>query len=626
MKSDPVENLLARLSGVKQVGDGQYMAKCPAHEDGHASLSVGRGDDGRALVKCQAGCTLADVVKAVGLSLPDLFTGNGDGRKPKAKPARIVATYLYRDAGGKLLFEVVRFDPKDFRQCRPDGKGGKVWNLDGTPRILYRWPELLAADPAVWVFICEGEKDCDTLARLGLVATTNPGGAGKWGKLADDSALHGRRVCIIPDRDGPGRKHAEDVARRLHGKAAEVRIIDLAAVEGFTGKDVTDWTEWLDGRTPAELAAALSGMAEAAPVWTPGEASDCDNGQAPTIILPSYLSAAQLCEKYPMLRPPVIDRLLRRGEVANVVAPPKMNKSWLVLYIALCVATGRPALGFETRPGRVLLLDYELSPATLAKRLTAIASAMNVDLADLGDRLAVESLRGKRLDIKALGLYVAALPPGRFDCIIIDPLYRTFPKELDENSNAHLADVYATFQGYAEQLDVGLIVVHHLTKGDQSGKGVTDLGAGGGSQSRAADAHLAIRPHAIDGAAVLSGVVRSFPPFDPVAMRWEYPLWTLAPDLDPADLKRPERRPKREAPEAKPPKPTWTVDSFVEQFVSANPQSLATITLAAEGQGMRPSKARQLLTAAVEAGRVHKWPGDGRGPDRNATGPKPLIE
>ena len=70
---DPVQDLLGRLDGVKQTAPDQYMARCPSHDDRHASLSVGRGDDGRVLMHCQAGCAVADVAKALGLTMADLY-------------------------------------------------------------------------------------------------------------------------------------------------------------------------------------------------------------------------------------------------------------------------------------------------------------------------------------------------------------------------------------------------------------------------------------------------------------------------------------------------------------------------------------------------------------------------
>lgn len=125
------------------------------------SLSVKREDDGRVLLDCKAGCPTRAVVKALDLKMSDLSPGNG-GRQ-KGAPGRIVKTYDYTNAAGQLAYQVCRYEPKTFRQRRPDGKDGWIWNLNHVPRVLYRLPELLAADPADWVFIVEGEKDAETL-------------------------------------------------------------------------------------------------------------------------------------------------------------------------------------------------------------------------------------------------------------------------------------------------------------------------------------------------------------------------------------------------------------------------------------------------------------------------------
>jgi len=203
--------------------------------------------------------------------------------------SRIVKTYSYTDAAGKLMFQVVRYDPKDFRHRQPDGNGGWLWNMEGVPRFLYRLPELVAADPAAWVFICEGEKDVDALAALGLVATCNPGGAGNWKRLADDSVLHGRRVCILADKDAPGRAHGQDVAQWLHGKAADVRIMELPDVGGVKVKDASDWINAQDAQTPADLAAALLALSDTAASWTPP-------ATAPMITAPKATDNVQLTD------------------------------------------------------------------------------------------------------------------------------------------------------------------------------------------------------------------------------------------------------------------------------------------------------------------------------------------
>jgi len=154
--------------------------------------------------------------------------------------SRILEVYEYRNEAGALLYEVARYEPKDFRQRQPDGKGGYIWNMKDMRRVLYRLPELLKADPSLLVFIPEGEKDVNRLCDCGLVSTTNVGGAGKW-RTEDSEFLVGRQVVLLPDNDDVGRRHAELIARVLHKTAAGVRILSLPEV-GETG-DVSDWLD-----------------------------------------------------------------------------------------------------------------------------------------------------------------------------------------------------------------------------------------------------------------------------------------------------------------------------------------------------------------------------------------------
>jgi putative DNA primase/helicase len=239
-------------------------------------LAVSAGDDGRVLLRCLAGCDTARVVSALGLTMKDLFApkGNGNG---KAAMGKIVATYPYTDAAGTLLYEVVRFEPKDFRQRRPDGSGGWIWKMEGVPRVLYHLPELVAADPATPIFIVEGEKDVDNLRAVGCLATCNSGGAGKWNKIEDTSVLHGRNVVVIPDRDEPGRKHATEVAAALRGKATAVRILEL---QGDGVKDVSDWIELRDTRTAEEIRDELLALRPGANQHTEVSSNELTSTQA----------------------------------------------------------------------------------------------------------------------------------------------------------------------------------------------------------------------------------------------------------------------------------------------------------------------------------------------------------
>ena len=165
----------------------------------------------------------------------DLGKKNGKGK------GKVVITYDYHDAAGALLFQVCRMSPKKFLQrrpvTRPDGKGDWIWDLKGVDPVPYHLPEVI---PAALVYIVEGEKDADRLRSLGLVATCNPMGAGKW-RPGYNPHFKGKVVVIFPDNDQAGRSHAHDVARALHKIAASVKIVELP---GLPAKgDVSDWLE-----------------------------------------------------------------------------------------------------------------------------------------------------------------------------------------------------------------------------------------------------------------------------------------------------------------------------------------------------------------------------------------------
>ena len=251
-----MNSILSRLNGVKPCGNG-WKALCPAHDDQKQSLHVSEGKDGRILAYCHAGCSINDICQALGIELKDLFP-----QKPKVYAggkSPIVATYDYRAANGKLLFQVCRTADKRFFQRRPDGKGGWLNGLGDVKPVLYRLPEVLQAlKQGETIFIPEGEKDVDNMARVGLAATCNPMGAGKW-RDHYSNWLKGANVVILPDNDEPGRKHAQQVAQSLYGKAASVKVLELP---GLPAKgDVSDWLE--AGHTKEELMR----LAEETPDW-----------------------------------------------------------------------------------------------------------------------------------------------------------------------------------------------------------------------------------------------------------------------------------------------------------------------------------------------------------------------
>ena len=217
---------LQKLDNVKKVG-GQYQARCPCHDDKHASLSLSETPEGKLLAYCHAGCSFESIIKALDLQ-PDRINDT----------PIITATYDYTDSEGKLLYQVVRYHPKSFRQRRPDpGRKGKwLWNLNGTKSTLYKLPETLQAIAKhQLIFIVEGEKDVETLIKHGQAATSISGGvSSKWSPELIP-LFEGAKVAIIPDQDEPGKKYAQYVASILHDWCASLKVISLPL------KDVTEY-------------------------------------------------------------------------------------------------------------------------------------------------------------------------------------------------------------------------------------------------------------------------------------------------------------------------------------------------------------------------------------------------
>lgn len=233
-----ISEILTRFPESKRVGSG-WQVKCPVHDDRTASLSISNGG-GKILIHCHAGCATEQIVGALGLRMADLFSEPKPvlpGSVPQSfKGSPVTACYEYRDGDGNLSYRVLRTADKNFVQQRLTDAGEWEWK-GPAEKLLYRLPELLADDSDAPVFVVEGEKDADNLWRVGCLATCNSGGAGKFTQA--NEALAGRTVVILPDNDDAGRKHAEDVMRRLDGVAARVVVLDLSDLPGKG--DVSDW-------------------------------------------------------------------------------------------------------------------------------------------------------------------------------------------------------------------------------------------------------------------------------------------------------------------------------------------------------------------------------------------------
>lgn len=299
-----------------------------------------------------------------------LLEGNcrcGQQHNPPIVTNRVAAVeYNYTDERGELLYQAVRFMPKDFRARRPDGKGDWIWNVEGARRVLYRLPQLLAADRQATVFIVEGEKDADRLASLGCVATTNVFGAGKW-RDEYNEPLRGRNVVILPDNDEAGRNHAEQVAASLHNVAESVKVVELPDL-----LDKGDVSDWLDAGGTVEKLQAFVDTAEPLTSQNKRSNSAVDTEAAKSKILVHYESAADLLARDFPEPKWAVGGLLSEGATVFAGAP-KVGKSFMALGLAIAIASGGRALSsIPVEQGDVLYLALEDGDKRMKKRLRAM--------------------------------------------------------------------------------------------------------------------------------------------------------------------------------------------------------------------------------------------------------------
>lgn len=384
----PIADVLSRLNGVKG-GNGQWSARCPCrNDDNNPSLSVAE-ENGRVLMHCHrgSGCDVFKICESMGIRVADIMP---DDPMPKKGGLTLVATYDYVDENGELLFQKVRYldenGKKTFRQRRPKAGGGWEYDLNGTPRILYNLPAVLAAKANNQpILVVEGEKDADTLTQLGITATTMPGGAGKWLDMHTE-ALAGALVDVIADNDQVGREHAAAVASALTGAGC-----DVAAFVCPTAKDITDHVR--SGGKISELVPL-----ESAPVVVERDSrddaidaiADLLNSKAKTeeklIRIRMIANGAEaelpmdqgrlvfwpefIREKDDNNFDWVIPGLLERSERVILVAAEGVGKTMLARQVSILSACGIHPFSFQPmKPVRTLFVDLE-NPERIIKRIS----------------------------------------------------------------------------------------------------------------------------------------------------------------------------------------------------------------------------------------------------------------
>lgn len=447
--ADPVATVLAKLPSAKRQGN-YWIARCPAHDDNQASLSVGRGTKQPLVLNCHAGCAFSAIVAALGLSMSDVSAPSVMPSRPVAKAqgvdtrAKLVKTYDYHDVDGSLRFRVCRFEPKTFRQCRIDANGNITWGLGDVTPVLYRLPEIVEAVALKKrIYIVEGEKDADALAEYRYPATTSPMGAGKWRDEYSD-VLAGADVVILPDNDETGRKHAITVANSLAVRGAQVRVVELPNLP--PKGDVSDWlAAGGDFDTLAELEART-------PLWSaePGQ-----QGRRTRFTLRELLDRPDLTEA----PRPVVPYLAWASRSTLLAAREKSGKSTLTGFMAAAVSRGQPFLNEPTERGRVLIIGLEEFLGDTIRRLADFgADPDHVELVDALIQAPADRLAEVRSHITAM--------PGVVLVILDSLMVYASGAITDANNATQMQSVVDGLTQLTHQLGIALVIIHHAKKSD----------------------------------------------------------------------------------------------------------------------------------------------------------------
>ncbi len=461
-----------------------WACRCPAHDDRNPSLSIRVGDDGRALVRCHATCTQAEVVAALGLTMRDLMpdapskpyavgrlttTPSPPPEAPRAfatpedaiadlerRSGRVAATWTYTDADGNPVGMTLRWDRPDGKRTLPISRNGVGWVVKAMPdpRPLYNLPDLIGSPEGARVFVVEGEKAAKAALRCGLTATTSAGGA-KAASKSDWSPLKGRAVVVMPDRDDPGERYAADVVRHAHAHGARsVRVVRLADAwpELPEGGDLADLTDAPDADldTIRDKVNTLADEAAEEPPPAPGilgadgtpllsirTLGELGPGEPPDWLWPNYLA---------------------RGAITLFVGLWKAGKTTLLAHLLRDLRRGTGLVEKPIDCG-VLVLTEEPDGVWANRR-------DDLDL-DHGVRVAKPHTLGRPTPdqwARIIGGIAEQVKAGEYGLVIIDTLAGWWPV-LNENDAGEVGNAIAPLRAISEA-GAAVMVVHHPRKGD----------------------------------------------------------------------------------------------------------------------------------------------------------------
>ena len=504
MASSHTDEFLARLNGVSETSNG-WEARCPCREDdNNPSLSISEDTNtGNILVSCHRGspCSSKEICESIGLTQASLFSP----QKRTKEKLSLTKTYNYTDKDGELLFQKLRYIDADgrktFRQRKPDGKGGWEYSLGDTPKVIYNLPAVInAVKEGFPIWVVEGEKDADTLMGMGIIATTMPGGAGKWLPI-HTAVLAGAEVEIVADNDEPGMAHAKTVLSELLKAGCEARVWHTPKQKDITdflslGGDI-DELLLLDEDTPVSTAPVVA----AAPVVEVVADSDMfieAKSKLEQLLLRNDLSPHQLLIKAQNIamsavrdKPRdfgrlvswnefvsessddtydwVVDDLIERTERVIVVAAEGVGKTMLARQVAILSGCGvHPFTYQRMRQIRTLTVDLE-NPERIIRRTSREIYSAAFARGYTKNPTAELLIKPSGFDLmkpEDREILERAIEDSKPELLVLGPLYKAFVDPGGRTAEAVAVEVAKYLDYIRDSYQCALWLEHHAPLGE----------------------------------------------------------------------------------------------------------------------------------------------------------------
>lgn len=466
-----VLDALDRLGRKHKGSDDRVQAQCPAHDDAAASLSITYSrSSGKVLINCHLGCRSDDVVKAMGLTWPQLSDARDDSEstRDRAVKPEIVATYDYPDELGVVLFQKVRYFPKTFKIRRPDGRGGWVWTLGDTRKVPYNLHLVVPAVAAgKTVVITEGEKDADRVVdKLGMAATCNFEGAaveGQRSKWRDEYSEHfrGAKVLVIADNDPAGIAHARAIEKSLRAVNAKVRVF-LPAVD----EPKADISDHFD---------AGFGLEDLVPLDSTKPEPDADTKTGEATGTRTLMAVPASSVKPRRVRWLWILRIVLGG-LTLLAGREGLGKSTIAVALAALITHGKlPGEYYGTPRNVVYIASEDSREFTVVPRLIAAGADLDrVFFVDAQTATAADDRVVLPLDLDSLADLVTA---NDVALVVLDAATSVMDGKLDGDRDRQMRQALEPVAQMADRTGTAVLGLVHFGKRESSDTGKLILGS-----------------------------------------------------------------------------------------------------------------------------------------------------